>query len=107
MGNRNLRLRCRKLNLYIIGLSRYIIRAGHFPPRYRCLTIHFKGQLLGNNYFRLNAGYDPESGGYDNPLILQEQYFDNLDIMGDDNPCFLGELNCNGFALFEWKYQGC
>jgi len=37
---------------------------------------------------------------------LREQYPDNLEIMGDDNPCFLGELHFTGSALFEWKYKG-
>jgi hypothetical protein len=30
----------------------------------------------------------------------------NLDLMGDDNPCFLEEMQFIGFAPFEWRYLG-
>jgi hypothetical protein len=26
--------------------------------------------------------------------------------MGDDNPCFLGELHFNGIGYLEWRYLG-
>jgi hypothetical protein len=64
------------------------------------------GQFIASGNFRLYTGYHPDDGIYGNAEVLREQYFDNVELMGDDNPCFLGELHFPGFALFEWRYTG-
>jgi hypothetical protein len=56
--------------------------------------------------FRVYNAYVPDVDGYLDGDALKEQYFDNLEIMGDDNPCFLGELQFRGVAYFEWRYVG-
>lgn len=64
------------------------------------------GQFSASGNFRLYTGYLPDNGRYGDAQALREQYFDNLELMGDDNPCFLGELYFEGFAFFEWRYDG-
>jgi hypothetical protein len=64
-----------------------------------------KGYVATRN-FRIYAGYKPDAGDDIAGDALREQYFDNLELMGDDNPCFLGELRFPGLAFFEWRYVG-
>lgn len=56
--------------------------------------------------FRIYAGYEPDALQSVEGEALREQYFENMELMGNDNPCFLGELQFNGFAYFEWRYPG-
>jgi len=49
--------------------------------------------IIATRNYRLYVGYAPEDGYYANSKELREQYFDNLELMADDNPCFLGEDN--------------
>lgn len=54
--------------------------------------------------FLICAAYEPDEQQYIGGVKLREEYFDNLELMGDDNPCFSGELHFNGFAYFKCRY---
>jgi hypothetical protein len=58
------------------------------------------GLFSATRNYRIYNGYEPDGEG------LREQYFDNLELIGDDNRCFLGELEFNGIGYFEWRYLG-
>jgi hypothetical protein len=82
-------------------------------PAGRCRTLELipvyrkHGDLyVATRSYRIYAGYEPDEIQYVDGDTLRKQYFDNLELMGDDNPCFLGELQFNGFAYFEWRYLG-
>ena len=71
-------------------------------PVYRKDRDHY----VATNDFRIYYAYVPDVDGYPDGEALKEQYLDNLEIMGDDNPSYLGELQFRGFAFFEWRYVG-
>jgi hypothetical protein len=64
------------------------------------------GRYVATRNYRVYAGYEPEEQQPVDGDTLREQYFDNLELMGDDNPCFLGEMRFNGLAFFEWCCLG-
>lgn len=89
----------------------FFIEVSQPTGRYRTLELipvyHQHGdRFVATRSLRIYAGYEPEDHQSIDGDTLREQYFDNLDLMGNDNPCFLGELHFNGFAYFEWRYLG-
>ena len=64
------------------------------------------GMTFGPTMPSSGAGYAPDPADQTDGESLRDQYFDNLELMGHDNPCYLGELRFNGLAYFEWKYIG-
>jgi hypothetical protein len=65
---------------------------------YRTLEIIPVYEQLGDTFvatrnFRIYAGYEADAQQSIDGDTLREQYFENLEFMGDDNPCFLGELH--------------
>ena len=136
MGNRDICLCSWQLNSYFISYRNHRLSAGlpaqgyhrdlivspmlHNPffievsrptGRYRTLELipvyrEQDGQYIATSNFRIYEGYTPDvEDGIDGDW-LKEQYFDNIELMGDDNPCFLGELKFPGVAYFEWCYLG-
>ncbi len=55
---------------------------------------------------RLFTGYTPEDSEFAESIVGIEQYLDNLDIMGENDPHFLGTLHFTGIGLLEWRYDG-
>jgi hypothetical protein len=89
----------------------FFIEVSRPAGNYRTLELIPIYQQRGNSFgatwsYRIYADYEPDEQQYFNGDTLREQYFDNLDLMGDDNPCFFGELHFNGIAYFEWRYSG-
>jgi hypothetical protein len=89
----------------------FFIEVSRPTGRYRTLELipvyqQRDGRFVATRSFRIYAGYEPDERQAIDGDTLREQYFDNLELMGDDNPCFLGELRFDGFAYFEWQYTG-
>jgi hypothetical protein len=91
-------------NPFFIEVSRPTgsFRTLELIPVYRKERDHY----VATRDFRIYAGYAADDYQHVHGDALKEQYFDNLELMGNDNPCFLGELRFNGLAYFEWKYLG-
>jgi hypothetical protein len=89
----------------------FFIEVSRPTGRYRTLELipvyrEERGRYTATRDFRIYNGYEPDDQQYVNGDTLREQYFDNLELMGNDNPCFLGELQFNGIGYFEWRYLG-
>lgn len=64
-----------------------------------------EGELyVATQAFRLYEGY-PDEGGEDFEERL-ERYLEYVELEGEANPGFLGELHFPGTTVFEWKYMG-
>lgn len=70
------------------------------------LLIEEGHELIPTGTFQLYRGF-PE---FDSNLLdadeLRERYMQNMELTGEDNPGYLGELHFSGIAYFEWKYKG-
>ncbi|WP_428330092.1 hypothetical protein [Mucilaginibacter sp.] len=89
----------------------FFIEVSQPTGRYRTLELipvyrENAGEFVATRNYRIYAGYIPEPGDETDGDSLRQQYLDNQEIMGDDNPCYLGELRFEGFAFFEWRYLG-
>lgn len=63
------------------------------------------GELyVATQAFRLYEGY-PDEAGEDFEEHL-ERYLESVELEGEANPGFLGELHFNGTTIYEWKYKG-
>jgi hypothetical protein len=91
-------------NPFFIEVSR---TSGRFRPLELIpIYLQHEDRFVATPNYRIYNGYEPDEEQYVNGDILREQYFDNLELMGNDNPCFLGELHFNGIGYFEWRYIG-
>jgi hypothetical protein len=65
-----------------------------------------RGGYKPSRTFRIYAGYSPNDNQYCYDAAAIENYYDDLELKGEDNPYFLGKLHFRGFAYFEWQYEG-
>jgi hypothetical protein len=99
------------LLIYIMLRNPFFIEISRPAGTCRTLEIIPVYEQRGDSFvatrnFRIYAGYEPDALQSIDGDTLREQYLENLELMGKDNPCFLGELQFNGFAYFEWRYLG-
>jgi hypothetical protein len=63
-------------------------------------------ELVPTGVYQLYQGFpDFECNGHDVDA-LRERYMESIELTGEDNPGYLGELHFTGIAFFEWKYEG-
>lgn len=91
-------------NPFFIEVSRPTgrFRTLELIPIYQQESDHY----IATRNFRIYAGYETDEHQQYDGDSLRDQYFDNLELMGDDNPCYLGQLNFEGFGFYEWRYVG-
>jgi hypothetical protein len=65
-----------------------------------------RGSYKPSGTFRIYAGYSPNDNQYCYDAAAIENYYDDLELKGEDNPYFLGKLHFRGFPYFEWQYEG-
>ncbi|SEN02846.1 hypothetical protein SAMN05192574_102228 [Mucilaginibacter gossypiicola] len=59
---------------------------------------------VATHAYRIYKGYPAEEGeDFEERL---EKYLEYVELEGEANPGFLGELHFNGLTAFEWKYIG-
>jgi hypothetical protein len=70
------------------------------------LLIEKGHDLISTGTYQLYLGFPEIDGNVLEAEIMRERYMQNIELMGEDNPGFLGELQFSGIAYFEWKYEG-
>jgi hypothetical protein len=70
------------------------------------LLIEEGHDLISTDTYQLYLGFPEIDGNIFEAQIMRERYMQNMELMGEDNPGFLGELHFSGIAYFEWKYEG-
>jgi hypothetical protein len=64
-----------------------------------------EGELyVATQAYRIYEGYPAEEGEYFEERL--EKYLAYVELEGEANPGFLGELHFDGITAFEWKYSG-
>jgi len=70
------------------------------------LLIEEGQELVPTGTFQLYRGFPEFDSHLFDADALRERYVENLELMGEDNPGYLGELHFTGVGYFEWKYEG-
>lgn len=70
------------------------------------LLIEKDYDLISTGTYQLYLGFPEFERSDPEAEIMRERYMQNMELMGEDNPGFLGELHFSGIAFFEWKYDG-
>lgn len=70
------------------------------------LLIEVDHNLVPTGTFQLYRGFPEFDSNLFDAGTLRERYVESLELIGEANPGYLGELHFKGVGLFEWKYQG-
>jgi len=70
------------------------------------LLIEEGRDLVSTGVFQLYRGFPEFHSNLFDANALREQYMENIELMGEDNPGYLGQLHFTGIGYFEWKYEG-
>jgi hypothetical protein len=70
------------------------------------LLIEEGQELVPTGTFQLYRGFPEFDSHLFDAEALRERYVESLELMGEANPGYLGELHFTGVGYFEWKYLG-
>jgi len=70
------------------------------------LLIEEGQNLVPTGTFQLYRGFPEFDSHLFDADALRERYMESLELIGEDNPGYLGELHFTGIGYFEWKYIG-
>lgn len=70
------------------------------------LLIEVNHELVPTGTFQLYRGFPEFDSNLFDADALRERYVESLELIGEANPGYLGELHFKGIGLFEWKYEG-
>lgn len=70
------------------------------------LLIEEGQELVPTGTFQLYRGFPEFDSHLFDADALRELYMESLELIGEDNPGYLGELHFTGVGYFEWKYIG-
>jgi len=70
------------------------------------LLIEEGHELIPTGTYQLYRGFPEFDSNLFDADALRERYMENIELMGEDNPGYLGELHFSGIGYFEWKYEG-
>jgi hypothetical protein len=70
------------------------------------LLIEERHELIPTGTYQLYRGYPEFDSNLFDADEMRERYLENIQLMGEDNPHYLGELHFGGAGYFEWKYKG-
>ncbi|SDE35653.1 hypothetical protein SAMN05216464_105332 [Mucilaginibacter pineti] len=70
------------------------------------LLIEEGHELTPTGTYQLYRGFPEFDSNLFDADALRERYMENIELMGEDNPGYLGELHFSGIGYFEWKYEG-
>jgi hypothetical protein len=62
--------------------------------------------LVPTGTFQLYRGFPEFDSNLFDADALRERYMESLELIGEDNPGYLGELHFTGIGFFEWTYKG-
>lgn len=63
-------------------------------------------ELKPTGTYQLYRGYPEFDSNLFDADAMRERYVESLELTGEDNPGFLGELHFTGIGYFEWRYEG-
>jgi hypothetical protein len=70
------------------------------------LLIEEGHELIPTGTYQLYRGFPEFDANLFDADALRERYMESIELMGEDNPGYLGELHFSGIGYFEWKYDG-
>jgi hypothetical protein len=70
------------------------------------LLIEQGHELIANGTYQLYRGFPEFDSNLFDFQAMRERYVESLELTGEDNPGYLGELHFTGIGFFEWKYVG-
>jgi len=70
------------------------------------LLIEEGQELIPTGTFQLYRGFPEFESNLFDYQTMRDRYVESLELTGEDNPGYLGELHFTGVGFFEWKYQG-
>jgi hypothetical protein len=63
-------------------------------------------ELIPTGVFQLYRGFPEFDSNLFDADELRERYMESIELIGEANPNYLGELHFTGMGFFEWKYEG-
>jgi len=70
------------------------------------LLIEDGHELIPTGTYQLYRGFPEFESDLFHYQAMRERYVESLELTGEDNPGYLGELHFTGMGFFEWKYEG-
>jgi hypothetical protein len=70
------------------------------------LLIEEGRELIPTGTFQLYRGFPEFESNLFDYETMRERYVESLELTGENNPGYLGELHFTGVGFFEWKYEG-
>ena len=70
------------------------------------LLIEEGHELVPTGSYQLYRGFPEFDSNLFDFQTMRERYVESLELTGEDNPGYLGELHFTGIGYFEWKYVG-